>query len=104
YAPREDFYYLWLGRALLEKAARVGDSVSRQFRDGISFDEAFLSLTLERLVTFPRGDLLEITRVILERARELNPLNTDHTANLARMHRRWADLLLDPRYCRTRIN
>ncbi len=103
-APREDFYYLWLGRALLEKAARTADSGSRQVRDGVSFEEAFRNLTPERLVALPRGDLLEITRAVLERARELNPLNTDHTANLARMHRRWADLLLDPRHCRTRID
>ncbi|WP_376793476.1 tetratricopeptide repeat protein [Thermoflexus sp.] len=104
YAPREDFYHLWLGRALLEKAARAADSSPRQLPDGISFEVAFRNLTPERLVTLPRGDLLEITRAVLERARELNPLNTDHTANLARMHRRWADLLLDPRYCRTRID
>lgn len=104
YAPREDFYYLWLGRALLEKAARTMDSGSRQLSDGTSFEVAFRNLTPERLVALSRGDLLEITRAVLERARELNPLNTDHTANLARMHRRWADLLLDPRYCRTRID
>ncbi|MFN3928871.1 MAG: hypothetical protein ACK4OK_04475, partial [Thermoflexus sp.] len=104
YAPREDFYHLWLGRALLEKAARAADSNPRQLPDGISFEIAFRNLTPERLVTLPRGDLLELTRAVLERARDLNPLNTDHTANLARMHRRWADLLLDPRYCRTRID
>ncbi|WP_376788525.1 O-antigen ligase family protein [Thermoflexus sp.] len=104
YAPREDFYYLWLGRALLEKAAQASDSSPRQLLDGVSFEVAFRNLILERLVVLPRGDLLEITRAVLEQARWLNPLNTDHTANLARMHRRWADLLLDPRYCRTRID
>lgn len=103
-APREDFYYLWLGRALLEKAAQTTDAAPRQLPDGVSFEEAFRSLASERWVTLPRGDLLEITRAVLEQARALNPLNTDHTANLARMHRRWADLLLDPRYCRTRID
>jgi tetratricopeptide (TPR) repeat protein len=29
-------------------------------------------------------------------ARRLNPLNTDHTANLARLNRRWAELSTDP--------
>ena len=104
YAPREDFYHLWLGRALLEKASRAPESASRQIPEGVSFERAFQALTLEQLVRLSRGDLLEITRAVLERARDLNPLNTDHTANLARMHRRWADLLLDPRYCRTRIH
>jgi tetratricopeptide (TPR) repeat protein len=32
----------------------------------------------------------------LEQARQLNPLNTDHTANLARLNRRWAELATDP--------
>lgn len=104
YAPREDFYHLWLGRALLEKAAQVPEAGLRQIPDGVSFEKAFRRLTADQLVRLPRGDLLEITRAVLERARDLNPLNTDHTANLARMHRRWADLILDPRLCRTRID
>jgi tetratricopeptide (TPR) repeat protein len=42
-----------------------------------------------------RSDSLNGARVILEHARALNPLNTDHTANLARLYRRWADLATD---------
>jgi tetratricopeptide (TPR) repeat protein len=33
---------------------------------------------------------------VLTHARELNPLNTDHTANLARLYRRWSDLESTP--------
>ncbi|MFZ0549086.1 MAG: hypothetical protein WAM60_26805, partial [Candidatus Promineifilaceae bacterium] len=65
-APREDFYYLWLGRAYLE-------------RSGITED------TNERI------DLLETAEDRLLVAQDINPLNTDHTANLARLNTRWAD-------------
>ncbi|MFP3896401.1 MAG: O-antigen ligase family protein [Anaerolineales bacterium] len=66
-APREDHYYLFQGRALMEKGKRVEAPEQR---------DAYLLKSLESL----------------ERARELNPLNTDHTANLARLHRTWAEM------------
>lgn len=64
--PAEDFYYLWLGRALLEKSSIVP-------------------------VT-GRPQLLEVARQELLIAQETNPLNTDHTANLARLNVRWASV------------
>jgi len=69
-APQEDYYYLFLGRALLEKAKATPEGPAReaQFTQAIS---------------------------ALERARTLNPLNTDHTANLARAYRSWADSTSD---------
>jgi len=63
----EDFYYLYLGRALLEYASTT-DSAEDQ------------DLVLR-----------ETERVLLQ-AQAINPLNMDHSANLARMYRRWADL------------
>jgi tetratricopeptide (TPR) repeat protein len=65
-APREDFYFLWLGRALLEQS-------------GVTQDEAV------------KASLLAKAEERLQRAQEINPLNTDHTANLARLHTRWAE-------------
>ncbi len=62
--PDEDFYYLFLGRALLERAGLTEDAS----------EKAALLTEAERL---------------LLRAQELNPLNTDHTANLARLNSRW---------------
>ncbi len=70
-APREDFYYLFLGRAYLEKAKATSDSKQR-------------------------NALLELSRGVLEKARSINPLNTDHSANLARLYRTWAELTPDP--------
>ena len=66
-APNEDFYYLFLGRAYLEKAGVVEDPEERR-------------------------QLLETARERLLVAQEINPLNTDHTANLARLTTRWASL------------
>jgi tetratricopeptide (TPR) repeat protein/O-antigen ligase len=66
-APREDFYYLWLGRAYLEKSSLVTD---------LNEQTALLATAESRL----------------REAQAINPLNTDHTANLARLNTRWAEL------------
>ncbi len=70
-APNEDFYYLFLGRAYLERAQETNDPAQRA---------AFLDQGLN----------------VLLQARILNPLNTDHSANLARYYRTRGDLASDP--------
>ncbi len=64
-APHEDYYLLFRGKAYLELSSFTGD---------------------------PQMRLAGLARAEedLKRARELNPLNTDHTANLARLYRNWA--------------
>jgi cyclophilin family peptidyl-prolyl cis-trans isomerase/predicted Zn-dependent protease len=62
-APLEDFYYLFIGRAYLEKASLTADPVAQQ-------------------ETINKADQR------LKRAQDINPLNTDHTANLARLYTR----------------
>lgn len=64
-APNEDYYYLFLGRAYLEYARTLEDPSER-----------------EQLVRAAERDLLK--------AQQINPLNTDHTANLARLYSLWA--------------
>ncbi|MBK9054924.1 MAG: O-antigen ligase family protein [Chloroflexi bacterium] len=66
--PNEDFYYLWLGRAYLEKSGLIQE-------------------------TAERDTLLGIAEAELKAAQAINPLNTDHTANLARLYARWAGTL-----------
>jgi tetratricopeptide (TPR) repeat protein/O-antigen ligase len=66
-APQEDFYYLFRGRALMEMAKQEANQARR--------DALF-------------GDALKA----LEQARSLNPLNTDHTVNLARLYHTWAEM------------
>ncbi|MGC8839051.1 MAG: tetratricopeptide repeat protein [Anaerolineae bacterium] len=70
-APDQDYYYLFLGRAQLEKAQRLTDPGEREA-------------------------LVREAEKVLQRARDLNPLNTDHTANLARTYQVWAQWTSDP--------
>ncbi len=64
---REDFYYLYLGRALLEYASTIDDVAQQDV-------------------------VLRQTEQVLLQAQAINPLNTDHSANLARLYRRWSSL------------
>ncbi|HSF82763.1 MAG TPA: hypothetical protein VLA49_16120, partial [Anaerolineales bacterium] len=69
-APNEDYYYLFLGRAYLEYAKLIPEPVQR-----------------ESLIKQAEADLRE--------AQTINPLNTDHTANLARLYNLWSTLSPD---------
>ncbi len=68
YAPHEDYYHLFLGKALLELAQGLPEGTTPDEREAI-FKE---------------------TEGVLMDARALNPLNTDHSANLARFYKSWA--------------
>jgi tetratricopeptide (TPR) repeat protein len=68
-APSQDFYYLFLGRAYLN----ASNTVAAEQRD----------------------QLFETAEAQLRKARGINPLNTDHSANLARLNRQWALLSSD---------
>jgi tetratricopeptide (TPR) repeat protein/O-antigen ligase len=70
-APNEDYYYLFLGRAYLEYAKSLQDPVER-----------------EGLISQAAQDLKEAQRI--------NPLNTDHTANLARLYSLWTTYTDNP--------
>ncbi len=70
-APNEDYYYLFLGRAFLEHAKTLQDSAQR-----------------DRFIEEARDELVK--------AQRLNPLNTDHTANIARLYSLWASFAEDP--------
>jgi tetratricopeptide (TPR) repeat protein/O-antigen ligase len=69
-APKEDHYYLFLGRSYLEQA-KITESTSDQ----------------DSLVLQAESDLKD--------AQAINPLNTDHTANLARLYSWWAQQASD---------
>lgn len=76
--PAEDFYYLFLGRAFLERSTLAEDEAEQ---------ESLLNEAQERLIE----------------AQSINPLNTDHTANLARLNTRWVELSSDPADKETRL-
>ncbi|HJW90348.1 MAG TPA: hypothetical protein VJ436_06880 [Anaerolineales bacterium] len=69
-APKVDFYLLHLGRANLELAQLEVDPAQRDSR-------------------------LAAAREALDNAQRLNPLNPDHSANLARLYKAWADMMQD---------
>lgn len=70
-APFEDYYYLFQGRALLERAALTTDPTEK-------------------------AELLNAAELLLQYAQAINPLNTDHTANLARLNTRWYAAIDNP--------
>lgn len=90
-APDEDFYYLWLGAAYLERASQAQEGQSVLAMTGNSLS-GILKLTFQQTYSLSKQDSLLAAQTVLENARLLNPLNTDHSANLARLYRRWADL------------
>jgi tetratricopeptide (TPR) repeat protein len=103
-APNEDFYYLWLGRALLEKAKATQDTqAAKTWPDNANFTKVIddgANNWNRKPNTLPsasmsRDDLLTAARIILTEARTINPLNTDHSANLARMWRQAGDIQTD---------
>jgi len=102
-APNEDFYYLWLGRALLEKAKTTqATPATPAIKDEDSFSRV-IGTEWGRTAANPlpsanlgRDDLLSAAKIILQEARVINPLNTDHSANLARMYRQSGDITQDP--------
>jgi tetratricopeptide (TPR) repeat protein/O-antigen ligase len=77
--PEQDFYLLFMGKAILEKGQGLQDAGQREV-------------------------LFERAREVLEEARRLNPLNTDHTANLARMYQIWGSATSDPARRQDRLN
>ncbi len=94
YAPKEDYYYLFLGSALLEKAKQAPEGPATLPEDITA--TRMRSFTPQQIVSLGREDLLIVSQAVLIEAQRLNPLNTDHSANLARLNRTWGQLASDP--------
>ncbi len=92
--PTEDYYMLFLGRSLLERAAQAPKESSATLPAEPSLQDV-LSLDADDISRLSQADVLSAAKAVLLKAQEINPLNTDHTANLARLHRRWSTLTLD---------
>jgi tetratricopeptide (TPR) repeat protein len=93
--PNEDFYYLWMGAAFLEKANSAPADRPNIITPQTTFN-SIMQLTFEQTFGLSKIDTLQVALTVLTHARNLNPLNTDHSANLARLYRRWSDLEVDP--------
>lgn len=90
----EDQYMLFLGRALLEQAKLAGAEGTFTLPEQPVLDDV-LALDPEEVAAMNRHELLRAAETVLMDAQTINPLNTDHTANLARLYRTWADLVAD---------
>ena len=71
FAFAEDYYYLFLGKAYLDSADAITDPLAQ-------------------------NEQVARAQTSLETAQTINPLNTDHTANLARLYRWWASRSSSP--------
>ncbi|MCB9155686.1 MAG: O-antigen ligase family protein [Caldilineaceae bacterium] len=99
----EDHYMLFLGRALLEQAKQVTEGGAFSLGANPTLHDV-LELTPNQVSQMNREELLRAAEVVLKEAQRVNPLNTDHTANLARLYRTWADLTDDPTERQTRLD
>jgi tetratricopeptide (TPR) repeat protein len=94
--PRQDFYYLNLGRSLMSLADVKRQSANGQLgqpKPNASVNDLLDTANAqaaEQLV-YQQAPLETISyaQAVLERARQLNTLNKDHYANLARLHNFW---------------
>jgi tetratricopeptide (TPR) repeat protein len=132
--PGQDFYYLNLGRTLMsivdirrqnpkiplgepKPDARLEDLLANDLWAAQEFvlrtqvDEALpgafpgSDLAPARVLNQPLQETMSYAETALKRARELNPLNKDHYANLARLHSFWfSRLTRDPEHLRQAIN
>jgi tetratricopeptide (TPR) repeat protein len=89
--PTEDYYFLFLGRALLQLAGTLPAGNATLPADITSRSpEELLRLVESGLRSRNREDMMRASYAALLAAQKLNPLNTDHSANLARHNRSWA--------------
>ncbi len=86
----EDHYMLFLGRALLEQAKQAPAEGAVPLPADAGLD-VVLNLSPQEVSQMGRQELMRAAEIVLMQAQRVNPLNTDHTANLARLYRAWAD-------------
>lgn len=93
--PREDFYYLNLGRTMMNIAQqlRAQEVPLGTETDDVDVDEVLALGDVTQVATFVQNhtplEVMSYARAVLERARELNTMNKDHYANLARLNNFW---------------
>ncbi len=93
--PTEDHYLLFLGRGYLERAREAPIEGTYSFPTDVTLTDV-LTIQPELVAAMGQDSLLRGAEAVLLEAQRLNPLNTDHTANLARLYRSWADFAQDP--------
>jgi len=94
--PGQDFYYLNLGRTLMnitDIRRQMSNTPGGQPKPDARLEDLLRLQDAPAVQSFVMRETpletLSYARVVLERARQLNPLNKDHYANLARMYSFW---------------
>jgi tetratricopeptide (TPR) repeat protein/O-antigen ligase len=90
--PRDDYYQLFLGKAILEKADSVAQQLEDEHAEEVTapgFSEYDSAAT--ETAAAARDKLFNEALQVLRRAESMAPLNTDHKANLARAYQIWGD-------------
>ncbi len=111
YVPHEDYYDLFLGKAYLELtqlyptkwsalSKEQQDAQLKAWESQVSWASLTPEQQQQQIATWQKlweqdrskqqEQLFKRTEEILTHARDLNPLNTDHSANLARFYKSWA--------------
>ncbi len=105
--PREDFYYLNLGRVLMSLAESVrsqGGQLGEPRPDARVEDLLRLndgSALVGFVQTSSPNEIMSYAEAVLLRAHDLNPRNKDHYANLGRLNSFWWRWSNDPERLRT---
>jgi tetratricopeptide (TPR) repeat protein len=93
--PQQDFYYLSLGRSLMSiaetKRQAANGQVGQPKPNASVGDLLRMDADQAAQVVLQQQPLetLSYAEAVLERARQLNPMNKDHYANLARLNSFW---------------
>jgi tetratricopeptide (TPR) repeat protein/O-antigen ligase len=93
--PGEDYYYLFKGKALLEKADAEADRFEQGNQADLAAEDASEYTSGLSGAASERDRAFEDALNVLEQARVLAPSNTDHYANLARAYQIWGDRTFD---------
>jgi Tfp pilus assembly protein PilF len=102
--PREDFYYLNLGRTLMniadtqrQQQGAAGEPLADANLDDLLQLENAQAIQRFVLAQSPEA-LMSYAEAVLKEALALNPLNKDHYANLGRLHNFWYSWSRDPEH------
>lgn len=95
--PRQDYYLLFLGKALLEQAENNALVIEPRLREaGVRLGTSEYEVEDVRALVEDRDRRFQEAIDALEQAYETAPINHDHSANLARAYQIWGDRTFDP--------
>jgi len=95
--PDEDYFLLFKGKAQLERAENMAARIARDLQDeGIREGDSEYADARTRALAEQRDAMFEEAMRTLREAYRVAPLNSDHSANLARAYQIWGDRTFDP--------